>query len=205
MKLLATLLIISFLLGCAAMKHGLGHDIYAQTPSKNSDTISTTYREAIDNSKAFPLVLNQTFHSAIQLNDALLKVGTDNLTYYKIFKISEIKDKKIEITVQSICSCFGFNKTVMPAKATILTESGEIIKENLKFEPQYPSYYEANFTKDNYPFDSAIILVAFNSGSKANSRTIDNITYTNSGALYLPMAINMKNTGEVLVEVNEVN
>ena len=91
----------------------------------------------------------------------------------------------------------------MPAKATILTVDGKVIQDQLIFKPQYPSYYEAEFPVENAEYDSAIILVAFNSGSKDSSRIINNITYTNSGALYLPMAIGMQNTGEILVEVSE--
>jgi len=206
MKNLALIFLITLLLpGCAAMLQGTGHDVNAEFPSRISDNISLSFRDAIENTRVFPLKLNETFHSAIQLNDALIKLDGDRTTRYKIFSISGVKGKDLEFKIDSICSCLGFSKTIMPAKAYILSESGKLLSEQgVKFTIGYPAYYKGRWENGNSSLDAFYILVAFDSGSTGKSFDLSGVSHTGSGSFYLPMGATSQYTGEILVEVSDV-
>lgn len=99
--------------------------------SKSQSTAATDYRSAINKGSPFSLKNGQLAESELIASDEVLDIN-GNISNYKLFSIQPASDATYRITVNSYCSCFGFDKKLMIPSVSFLTRSGKELENKLE-------------------------------------------------------------------------
>jgi hypothetical protein len=156
------LLIAALLAGCSSTPSDTGVEQQATVASKTANEIANSFPEALRYATPIPLTRDETYKGDIRATDRSLAIF-DGVVHYKIFAIAA--DGRSGLTIDSLCSCFGFKKRIMPPAAFLLGEHGQQVGSPIQFSLKpsglvLPVHYNASIGASEIPESARFLLVS---------------------------------------------